>query len=118
MESLPSHVAPDVGALERVQAMEDAVGRLQGELSTILGGLAKLKEQVGSAESLAGDRASDQMRKEVGDALRQQAEAVQMMEQTVQTFPRRWARFEVNTSQRKSLLLDIKARRKQQAQEQ
>merc|ERR1719261_1658050 len=104
----------DSTAIERVQQMEEAVSRLQGELSTILGGLGELRQQLGSAETIAGDRHSDNMRKEVGDALRQQTEALQMMEQTVQTFPRRWARFEVNTSQRKSLLMDIKARKKQQ----
>merc|ERR1719301_167352 len=108
----------DASAVEHVQQMEEAVSRLQGELSTILGGLGKLREQLGPAETMAGDRASDNMRKEVGDALRQQTEALHMMEQTVQTFPRRWARFEVNTSQRKSLLMDIKARKKQQQDQQ
>merc|ERR1719240_495368 len=106
-----------VSAKAAVVEMEDAVSKLQGELSAILGGLAKLRQQLEPTETLAGDKASDKMQKEVADAMRQQTEALQMMEQTVQTFPRRWARFEVNTSQRKSLLMDIKARKKQQQEQ-
>ncbi|CAK0840953.1 unnamed protein product [Prorocentrum cordatum] len=52
------------------------------------------------------------MRKEATDVLRQQAEALEAMADAVKAFPRRWARMELSTSQRKTLMLSIKARRK------
>ncbi|CAK0840954.1 unnamed protein product [Prorocentrum cordatum] len=49
---------------------------------------------------------------EATDVLRQQAEALEAMADAVKAFPRRWARMELSTSQRKTLMLSIKARRK------
>jgi len=113
----PSHVAPAESMGDQISAMESAARRLQEDLALVLGGLGDLRERMQSAEQTAGDRSADGMRKEVGDTLRQQTDSLEAMDSTVQTFQRRWARFEVNTSQRKSLMLNIKARRLQESEQ-
>eukprot|EP00930_Biecheleria_cincta_P100622 TRINITY_DN92231_c0_g1_i1.p1 TRINITY_DN92231_c0_g1~~TRINITY_DN92231_c0_g1_i1.p1 ORF type:complete len:141 (+),score=25.75 TRINITY_DN92231_c0_g1_i1:40-423(+) len=95
----------------RIASAEAAVHRLQDELSTILEGLGSLKEEVRNAEELAGDQQSDRLRREISDVLKTQTAALEEMVSSAQGFPRRWARLELNTSQRKSLMLSIKARR-------
>mmetsp|Transcript_23528 Transcript_23528/g.50084 ORF Transcript_23528/g.50084 Transcript_23528/m.50084 type:complete len:129 (+) Transcript_23528:1201-1587(+) len=113
----PQHVEPDEPLVDRIAAMEQAAQQLQDDLANVLSGLADLKEHTRPAEATAGDRQADRMRKEVGDVLRMQTEGLVEMSRSVQAFPRRWARLEVNTSQRKSLLLNIKARRRRDQEE-
>eukprot|EP00441_Pelagodinium_beii_P019769 CAMPEP_0197655042 /NCGR_PEP_ID=MMETSP1338-20131121/39214_1 /TAXON_ID=43686 ORGANISM="Pelagodinium beii, Strain RCC1491" /NCGR_SAMPLE_ID=MMETSP1338 /ASSEMBLY_ACC=CAM_ASM_000754 /LENGTH=121 /DNA_ID=CAMNT_0043230611 /DNA_START=32 /DNA_END=397 /DNA_ORIENTATION=+ len=95
----------------RIALAEEQVHKLQEELSTVLAGLADLKEQVQNAEDMKGDQQSDRLRREISDVLKTQASALEEMVRSTQGFPRRWARLELNTSQRKSLMLTIKARR-------
>mmetsp|Transcript_63839 Transcript_63839/g.120930 ORF Transcript_63839/g.120930 Transcript_63839/m.120930 type:complete len:140 (+) Transcript_63839:87-506(+) len=107
-------VAPAEPLIAQLGTMEEAARRLQEDLTTILGGITEFKRDVQAAEDTAGDRQSDVMRKEAGDVIRQQTEILDQMALSVQAFPRRWARLELNTSQRKSLLLNIKARRRKE----
>ena len=95
----------------RISQTEAQTLRLQEELSTILRGLAILKEQVRDADDLAGDAESQKIRQEVDDVLRRQGSILEEMVKSAESFPRRWAQFELNISQRKSLMLSIKARR-------
>ncbi|CAL1171208.1 unnamed protein product [Cladocopium goreaui] len=95
----------------RISETEATAHRLQEELSTILRGLAALKEQVRDADDLAGDTETEKIRQEVDDVLRRQGTVLEEMVKSAESFPRRWAQFELNISQRKSLLLSIKARR-------
>ncbi|CAE8629713.1 unnamed protein product [Polarella glacialis] len=96
----------------RITASEAAIHRLQDELVTVLDGLGALREQVRAAEDMAGDPQSDRLCREVSDVLKTQVSALEEMVRATQGFPRRWARLEVNTSQRKSLMLSVKARRR------
>merc|ERR1719183_1970053 len=109
-----SHGAASVA--ENLTAVEEAAKKLQEELAMVLDGLADLRHSVKAAEETAGDRQSDLLRKEVTDVLRQQATGLDDMSRAVQALPRRWARFELQTSQRKSLMLNIKARQRQEKQ--
>lgn len=108
------------------EAMEAAIGRLEGELAQLRKGLGEVRGTVASAAQVEAmvstdarpglghgiaDPTAKRMLREVDEAMRQQAEALSMMEQTVQGFPRRWSRFEVNTDRRKTLILDLKSRR-------
>eukprot|EP00747_Dinoflagellata_sp_TGD_P165877 gnl/TRDRNA2_/TRDRNA2_187845_c0_seq1.p2 gnl/TRDRNA2_/TRDRNA2_187845_c0~~gnl/TRDRNA2_/TRDRNA2_187845_c0_seq1.p2 ORF type:complete len:120 (-),score=30.54 gnl/TRDRNA2_/TRDRNA2_187845_c0_seq1:56-415(-) len=110
---MQQHPAPDGPLADRIAEMEAEARRLQDDLNEVLRGLADMKSHslLQSAEQTSGDKQSDKMRKEMADVLRQQTEVLQAAGREVQAFPRRWARFELNTSQRKSLMLNIKARR-------
>ncbi|CAK9097845.1 unnamed protein product [Durusdinium trenchii] len=93
----------------RISQTEAQALRLQEELSTILRGLAVLKEQVKNADELAGEVETEKLRLEVDDVLRRQGTILEEMVKSAESFPRRWAQLELNTSQRKSLMLSIKA---------
>eukprot|EP00913_Durusdinium_trenchii_P004889 g4538.t1 len=56
----------------RISQTEAQALRLQEELSTILRGLAVLKEQVKNADELAGEVETEKLRLEVDDVLRRQ----------------------------------------------
>eukprot|EP00933_Yihiella_yeosuensis_P008665 TRINITY_DN11424_c3_g1_i1.p1 TRINITY_DN11424_c3_g1~~TRINITY_DN11424_c3_g1_i1.p1 ORF type:complete len:126 (+),score=30.82 TRINITY_DN11424_c3_g1_i1:82-459(+) len=107
----------NVSVAARIQTMEAAAQRLQGELSIVLEGLAALREKCQVTEETAGDAQSDLLQKEVSDVLKVQAAALNEMISSTEAFPRRWARLELNTSQRKSLMLSVKARRRRDQQE-
>lgn len=64
-----------------------------------------------SSYEAIGDPNAKRMLREVEETLRQQTEALEMMQQSVECFPRRWSRFEVNTDRRKTLMLDLKSRK-------
>mmetsp|Transcript_127263 Transcript_127263/g.360170 ORF Transcript_127263/g.360170 Transcript_127263/m.360170 type:complete len:119 (+) Transcript_127263:86-442(+) len=104
--------APDEPLAGQIASMEEQARRLQEDLAVVLSGLAEIRGSVRAAEDTAGDRHSDKMRKEVEDVLRRQTQALEAMAQTAQDFPRQWARLEIHTSQRKALMLNIKARRR------
>lgn len=102
--------------------MEAAIASLQCELGRIKEGLAKVRSSVAPAVTVCGDSdvkqadvAAARMLKEVAVAMRQQAEGIGMMEKTVKSFPNRWHKLEISTDKRKTLLLDIKARRARDA---
>mmetsp|Transcript_4322 Transcript_4322/g.10626 ORF Transcript_4322/g.10626 Transcript_4322/m.10626 type:complete len:137 (+) Transcript_4322:56-466(+) len=100
---------------EQLDALEDATRRLVNDLNAILDGVQDLRESTKSTEASTGVASADKMRREVSDVFRMQTAALRDMDRSVQDFPRRWARFELHTSQRKTLMLNIKARRKQAA---
>mmetsp|Transcript_54323 Transcript_54323/g.115966 ORF Transcript_54323/g.115966 Transcript_54323/m.115966 type:complete len:161 (-) Transcript_54323:49-531(-) len=97
-------------SFERVEAMQTSARRLQEELTILIEGLDNLKESMHAVESLRGDRHPDKMRKEVLDTLRDQTSGLEEMRNCLEAFPRRWAKFEVNTCQRKALMVAVKAR--------
>ncbi|CAE7618445.1 unnamed protein product [Symbiodinium necroappetens] len=104
--------AQEPDSLERrISRTEAQAQRLKEEVATVLRGLAALKEQVKSADDLAGDPGSEDMRREIDEVLKRQTEVLEEMVKSTESFPRRWAQFELNTSQRKSLILSIKARK-------
>ncbi|CAJ1342681.1 unnamed protein product, partial [Effrenium voratum] len=95
----------------RIDQTEAHALRLQEELTTVLRGLAALKERVRDADDLSGEPQSENLRREIDEVLRRQGLVLEEMVRSAETFPRRWAEFELNTSQRKSLMLSIKARK-------
>lgn len=105
-------VAPMQPLVEDIGSLERAARQLQEDLGTILNGLEDLRHRIQPAEETAGDGQSDKMRKEIADILRRQTMTLEDVSQTVQDFPRHWSRCELNTSQRKALMLNMKARRK------
>lgn len=123
-----------VCVVSSIEAMESGITRLEQELTqlrerlgevrslvrsaTVVGASAAAQGDAGGgatggqdAYDVIGDPNAKRMLREVEDTIRQQAEALGMMEQSVQAFPRRWSRFEVNTDRRKTLMLDLKSRR-------
>ncbi|CAE7414791.1 unnamed protein product [Symbiodinium natans] len=74
--------------------------RLKEEVVTVLRGLAALKEQVKNADDLTGEPETEKMRVEIDEVLKRQTEILEDMVKSTESFPRRWAQFELNTSQR------------------